>query len=121
MIVDGNNTKQRNILVNKCFYQTTVKIMHFFAEKGDHDFANKTLEVIAAYHDIVQKKKRNNFDADYNTAFETIDSAIRNVANKVFYTFGSDSYDKAYASFCNYNYIQTVRGQLHNKSFFRKK
>ena len=121
MIVDGNNTKQRNILINKCFYQTTVKIMHLFADKGDHDFANKTLEVISAYHDVVQKKKRNNFDADYNTAFETIDAAIRNVANKVFYTFGSDSYDKAYASFCDYNYIQTVRGQLHSKSFYPKK
>ena len=84
MIVDGYNTKQRNILINKCFYQTTIKIMHLFQEKGNNDFANKTIEAIAAYHDIVQHKKRNNFDKDYNAAFETIDSAIRNIANKVF-------------------------------------
>jgi hypothetical protein len=113
MIVDGNNRKQRNILINKCFYQTTVKIMHQFAQKGDGDFANKTIEAISAYHDIVQKRRKNNFDDDYNTAFETIDSAIRNVANKVFYTYGADSFDMAYDSFRNYNYVQTVRGQLH--------
>jgi len=116
MIVDGTNIRQRNILINKCFYQTVVKIMNLFAAKGDHDFANKTLEVISAYHNIIQNKARNNFSEDYNVAFETIDSAIRNVANKVFYTYGSDSFDKAYASFCNYNYIQTVRNQLHRKS-----
>lgn len=119
MIVDGNNTKQRNILINKCFYQTTVGIMRFFAEKGNTDFANKTIEAISAYHDIVRKKKRNNFDQDYNTAFETIDSAIRNVANKVFYIYGTDSYDKAYDCFCNYNYVQTIRSQLHKKSHFK--
>ena len=56
MIVDGYNTKQRNILINKCFYQTTMKIMHLFQEKGNNDFANKTIEAIAAYHDIVQHK-----------------------------------------------------------------
>ena len=118
MIVDGNNTKQRNILINKCFYQTTVKIMRFFADKGNADFANKTIEAISAYHDVVNKKKRNNnFDQDYNTAFETIDTAIRNVANKVFYIYGSESYNKAYDSFCDYNYVQTVRTQLHKKSF----
>ena len=53
--------------------------------------------------------------ADYGTAFETIDSAIRSVANKVFYTYGADSYDKAYDSFKDYNYVQTVRSQLHKK------
>lgn len=89
--------------------------MDFFASKGDHDFANKTIEAITAYHNIIQNNVRNNFDQDYNTAFETIDTAIRNVANKVFYTFGADSFDKAYDSFCNYNYIQTVRSLLHNK------
>jgi len=116
MIVDGNNTKQRNILINKCFYQTTVKLMKFFADKGNSDFANKTIEVISAYHDIVQNHKKNNYNQDYNDAFDTIDSAIRNVANKVFYTYGSDSFDKAYASFKDYNYVQTVRNQLHKKS-----
>lgn len=113
MIVDGNNLKHRNILINKCFYQTTVKLMHFFAQKGDGDFANKTIEAIAAYHDIVQKRKRNNYSDDYNQAFETIDSAIKGLANKVFYIYGSDSFDRAYDSFRNYNYVQTVRNQLH--------
>ena len=93
--------------------------MKLFAAKGDHDFANKTLEVISAYHNIIQNKTRNNYGEDYNAAFETIDSAIRNVANKVFYTYGADSFDKAYDSFCNYNYIQTVRSQLHRKSSFK--
>jgi hypothetical protein len=116
MIVDGNNAKQRNILINKCFYQTTVRIMHFFAEKGDGDYANKTIEAISAYHAIVQKKQKNNFDKDYNTAFDTIDNAIKNIANKVFYTYGSESFDKAYDSFCNYNYVQAVRGRLHKNS-----
>ena len=115
MIVDGNNIKQRNILINKCFYQTTIGIMRLFADKGNADFANKTIEAIAAYHDIVHKKKRNNYDADYNAAFETIDNAIRNVANKVFYIYGSESFNHAYDSFCDYNYMQIVRNQLHKK------
>ena len=115
MIVDGNNVKQRNILINKCFYQTTIRLMHFFKEGGDGDYANKTIEAISAYHDIVQKRKRNSYGKDYNQAFDTIDSAIRNVANKVFYTYGSESFNKAYDSFCNYDYIQTVRSQLHKK------
>ncbi len=118
MIVDGYNTKQRNILINKCFYQTTIKIMHLFEEKGNSDFANKTIDAISAYHAIVQKKKRNNYDKDYNQAFETIDSAIRNIANKVFYVYGSESFNKAYDSFRDYNYMQAVRGQLH-KDFLK--
>lgn len=87
--------------------------MKFFADKGNPDFANKTIEAISAYHDIVQKKKRNNFNQDYNDAFDTIDNAIRSVANKVFYIYGSESYNMAYDSFRDYNYVQTVRGQLH--------
>ena len=116
MIVDGNNKKQRNILINKCFYQTTVKLMRFFAQKNSGDFANKTIEAIAAYHDIIQKRKRNNFDEDYNQAFETIDNAIKSIANQVFYIYGTESFDKAYDSFRNYNYVQTVRNQLHKNS-----
>ncbi len=117
MIVDGNNIKQRNILINKCFYQTTLKIMHLFEQKGDGDFANKTIEAITAYHEIVQKKRRNNYNADYNSAFDAIDSAIRNVANKVFYTYGTESFNKAYDSFKDYNYLQVVRGRLRNHPF----
>lgn len=120
MIVDGNNAKQRNILINKCFYQTIIRLMQFFATKGDHDYANKTVEAIAAYHDIMQRKKRNHFNQEFNNAFETIDNAIRDVANKVFYVYGNDSYNKAYDSFCNYNYLQTIRNQLHKKLPFKK-
>ena len=90
--------------------------MHFFKDKGDSDYANKTIEVISAYHSIVQKKRKNNFDADYNSAFDTIDSAIRNIANKVFYTYGSESFNMAYDSFKDYNYLQAVRGKLHQSS-----
>lgn len=118
MIVDGNNTKQRNILINKCFYQTTIQIMHLFQEKGNNDFANKTIEAISAYHSIVQKKKKNNFDKDYNAAFETIDNAIKSIANKVFYVYGPESFNKAYDSFRDYNYVQAVRGRLH-KDFLK--
>ena len=89
--------------------------MKFFADKGDNDYANKTIEAISAYHDVINKRKRNNFDQDYNTAFETIDTAIRNVANKVFYIYGTESYNKAYDSFRDYNYMQTIRGRLHKK------
>ena len=85
--------------------------MHLFQEKGNNDFANKTIEAIAAYHEIVQRKKRNNYDQDYNAAFDTIDSAIRNIANKVFYIYGSDSFNHAYD-------IQAVRGRLH-KDFLK--
>ena len=92
--------------------------MHLFQEKGNNDFANKTIEAISAYHDIVQHKKRNNFDRDYNAAFETIDSAIRNIANKVFYIYGTDSFNHDYDSFRDYNYVQAVRGRLH-KDFLK--
>ncbi|MDO4162651.1 MAG: hypothetical protein Q4D80_06610 [Pseudomonadota bacterium] len=118
MIVDGYNAKQRNILINKCFYQTTIQIMHLFQEKGNSDFANKTIEAIAAYHDIVQRRKRNNYNQEYNAAFETIDSAIRNIANKVFYIYGTDSFNHAYDSFRDYNYVQAIRGCLH-KDFMK--
>ena len=112
MIVDGNNTKQRNILINKCFYQTTIRIMQLFAQDGDADYANKTIEVISAYHEIKQRKKRNTLEQNYRIAYDTIENAIQNVANKVFYTYGNESFSQAYASFCNYDYMQTIRSQL---------
>lgn len=91
--------------------------MHFFALKNSGDYANKTIEAIGAYHDIIQKRKRSNsFDEDFNQAFDTIETAIKGLANKVFYIYGSDSFDHAYNSFRNYNYVQTVRNQLHKKS-----
>ena len=47
MIIDGNNKKQRSILTNKCFYQTTAKIMHDFEQKGYANSADETLKVIS--------------------------------------------------------------------------
>lgn len=85
MIIDSNNKSQRSILTNKCFYQTTARIMRDFEEKGYANSADETAKVIAAYHDLVKKKTKNNFNADYNAAFQRIDNAIQTLANKVFY------------------------------------
>ena len=60
MIIDSNNKKQKSILTNKCFYQTTARIMRDFEEKGYANSADETAKVIAAYHDIVRKKSKNN-------------------------------------------------------------
>ena len=85
MIIDGKNKKQRSILTNKCFYQTTTQIMRDFEDKGYANSADETVRVISAYHDIVRKKKKNNYSSDYNAAFQKIDSAIDSLANRVFY------------------------------------
>ncbi len=86
MIIDSNNKKQKSILTNKCFYQTTARIMRDFEEKGYANSADETAKVIAAYHDIVRKKSKNNFNEDYNAAFKRIDGAIQSLANQVFTT-----------------------------------
>lgn len=70
MIIDSSNTRQRNILTNKCFYQTTAQIMHDFEQKGYANSADETLKVINAYHSLIKKKVKNNFNADYNAAFQ---------------------------------------------------
>lgn len=59
--------------------------MRDFEEKGYANSADETAKVISAYHQIVKKKVKNNFNSDYNAAFRRIDSAIDNLANKVFY------------------------------------
>ena len=73
MIIDSKNETQKSILTNKCFYQTTAQIMHEFEKKGYANSADETAKVIAAYHDLVQKKAKNNFSKDYNEAFKKID------------------------------------------------
>lgn len=87
MIIDGNNKKQRSILTNKCFYQTTARIMRDFEEKGYANSADETAKVISAYHDVVKRRTKNNFNSDYNAAFQRIDNAIATLANKVFYDY----------------------------------
>ncbi len=108
MIIDSNNKKQKSILTNKCFYQTTAQIMRDFETKGYANSADETAKVISAYHQIVKKKVRNNFNPDYNEAFRRIDSAIDSLANKVFYDCDKKSHDYAYRSFEEFDHINAI-------------
>ena len=104
MIIDSNNKSQRSILTNKCFYQTTAR-----------NSADETAKVIAAYHDLVKKKTKNNFNADYNAAFQRIDNAIQTLANKVFYDCDKKAQDYAYHSFEEFDHINAIVGRQHVK------
>ena len=108
MIIDSNNKKQKSILTNKCFYQTTARIMRDFEEKGYANSADETAKVIAAYHSIVQKKTKNNYNSDYNSAFKRIDNAIQSLANQVFYDCDKKSLDHAYHSFTEFDHIGAI-------------
>lgn len=114
MIIDSNNFRQRNILTNKYFYQTTSKIMSFLEEQGIENTADETLRIISAYRDIVTKKSKNKFNKEYNRAFKQIDEAIKSVAHKVFYD-SEISYDKAYRSFENFDHLNAILGRQRNK------
>ena len=116
MIIDGNNKKQRSILTNKCFYQTTARIMRDFEEKVYAKSADETAKVISAYHDVVKKRTKNNFNSDYNAAFQRIDNAIATLANKVFYDYDKKSYDYAYKSFEEFDHINAIVGRQHIKN-----
>lgn len=115
MIIDSKNEAQKSILTNKCFYQTTAQIMHEFEKKGYANSADETAKVIAAYHDVVQKKAKNNFNKDYNEAFKQIDDAIKGLANKVFYSYEKQSLDYAYKSFVKFDYINAIIGRQRTK------
>lgn len=119
MIIDSNNPKQRSILTNKCYYQTMAEIMRDFEEKGYLNAADETLKVINAYHDLVLKRIKNNFNADYNNAFRKIDIAIDKMANRVFYAYDKKSHDEAYRSFQEFDYINAIvgRSRLKKTSF----
>lgn len=108
MIIDSNNTKQKSILTNKCFYQTTARIMRDFEEKGYANSADETAKVISAYHEIVKKKAKNNFNEDYNSAFKRIDNAIQSLANQVYYDLDKKSLDYAYHSFEEFDHIGAI-------------
>ncbi len=114
MIIDSKNETQKSILTNKCFYQTTAQIMHEFERKGYANSADETAKVIAAYHDLVQKKSKNTFNKDYNEAFKKIDDAIKGLANKVFYS-EAQSLDSAYKSFAKFDYIKAIIGRQRIK------
>lgn len=115
MIIDSNNIKQRSILTNKCFYQTTAQIMHDFENKGYTNSADETLKVINAYREVIKKKAKNNFNADYNAAFQKIDEAIKSMANKVFYGFDSKSFDEAYRSFEQFDHVNAIINRQRSK------
>lgn len=118
MIIDGRNSKQKSILTNKYFYQTTAQIMHDLEGKGYANSADETLKIINAYHDVVKKKTKNNFNADYNAAFEKIDKAIKTLANQVFYSYDKHSYDEAYRSFEAFDHVHAVLDRQRLKKTF---
>ncbi len=115
MIINSNNHMQRNILTNKCYYMTMAQIMHDFEKKGYQNPAEETVKVVAAYHNLVAKKDKNRYNADYNEAFARIDSAIKKMANQVFYTLDQKSFDAAYGAFKNFDYINAVLGRRELK------
>ena len=92
--------------------------MKGFEDKGYANSADETAKVIAAYHNLVQKKVKNNFSKDYNEAFQKIDSAIKGLANKVFYSYDDQSLDKAYNSFAKFDYINAIIGRQRVKKKF---
>ena len=63
----------------------------------------------------VQKKSKNTFNKDYNEAFTKIDDAIKSMANKVFYTYDKQSFDIAYKSFQEFDYINAIIGRKRMK------
>ena len=108
MIINTNNHRQRNILTNKCFYQTIAQIVCAFEKKGYQNPTDEAAKVISAYHDLVLKKTKNTYNQDYNEAFSKIDSAIKSMANKVFYVYDNKSFDIAYNAFREFDYIQAI-------------
>lgn len=86
-----------------------------FERKGYANSADETVKVIAAYHELVQKKSKNNFSKDYNEAFKKIDDAIKGLANKVFYGYEKQSLDYAYKSFVKFDYINAIIGRQRTK------
>lgn len=115
MIIDSNNKKQASIIANKCFYQTVARIMREFEEKGYENSADETAKVISAYHSLVGKKSKNNFNGDYNEAFKQIDSSIETIAHQVFYQHDNKRFDLAYKTFESFDYISAIVTRQHTK------
>ena len=51
----------------------------------------------------------------YNEAFAKIDNAIKSMANKVFYIYDKKSFDLAYKSFQEFDYINAIIGRQRMK------
>ena len=77
MIINSSNPLQRNILTYKCYYMTMAQIITDFAKKGYTNPAEEAVKVVTAYHDLVAKKNKNNYNKDYNEAFARIDTSIK--------------------------------------------
>ena len=105
------------IKVKEAFWPTSafIRRRRDFEEKGYANSADETAKVIAAYHDLVKKKTKNNFNADYNAAFQRIDNAIQTLANKVFYDCDKKAQDYAYHSFEEFDHINAIVGRQHVK------
>ncbi len=116
MIINSNNPLQRHILTNKCFYLTIAQIVHDFEQKGYPNAADEAAKVVAAYHSLVQKRSKNTYNKDYNEAFARIDKAIKSMANQVFYTYDSQSFNAAYAAFKDFDYINAILGRQRLKN-----
>ncbi|MBR6327293.1 MAG: hypothetical protein IKR60_00255 [Alphaproteobacteria bacterium] len=108
MIINSSNPLQRNILTYKCYYMTMAQIITDFAKKGYTNPAEEAVKVVTAYHDLVAKKNKNNYNKDYNEAFARIDTSIKKIANQVFYTLGPRSFDAAYTAFQDFDYINAA-------------
>ncbi len=116
MIIDSSNPTQRSILTNKCYFQTIAMIMLQFEEAGYANPADEALNVIKTYHDLMRKKSKNTYNAEYNVAFKKLDDAIKQMANLVFYQFDNKSYDVAYKNFAEFDYVNAIisRQRLKN-------
>ncbi|MFV0626834.1 MAG: hypothetical protein ACK5N8_05755 [Alphaproteobacteria bacterium] len=89
--------------------------MREFEERGYENSADETAKVIAAYHTLVNKKSKNNFNNDYNEAFKQIDSSIETIAHQVFYQYDTERFDFAYKSFEAFDYINAIVARQHTK------
>lgn len=115
MIIDSNNKKQSSIIANKCFYQATARIMRELENKGYPNVADETVKVITAYHSLVNKKSKNNYNKDYNEAFKQIDSAIETIAHQIFFQHENKRFDYAYKSFEAFDHISAIVNRQHVK------
>ena len=84
-----------------------------FKKKGYRNPADETVKAVNAYQDVIEKKDKNHFSKDYNEAFAHIDSAIKKMANQVFYNLDDKSFDAAYAAFKDFDHISAVLGRRH--------
>ena len=89
--------------------------MHDFEQKGYANSADETLKVINAYHSVIKQNIKSNFNADDNAALQKIVDAIKMLANQVYYDYDRRSYDEAYRSFEEFDYVNAIIGRQRSK------